>query len=103
MRELGVPFLRRWIMWAAVRLGALTSPAGRKRWWTWSAVWRVALIATVALPAVTPAVVVIVVSLLVFYVVELAVWIALRAGHWIRVRRGLPAKKVNRPELRWRL
>ena len=34
MRELGVPFLRRWIMWAAVRLGALTNPAGRKEWWT---------------------------------------------------------------------
>jgi hypothetical protein len=30
MRELGVPFLRRWIMWAAVRLGALTNSAGRE-------------------------------------------------------------------------
>jgi hypothetical protein len=47
MRELGVPFLRRWIMWAAVRLGALTNPAGRKKWWTEA--WRVALVAVVAL------------------------------------------------------
>ena len=43
MRELGVPFLRRWIMWAAVRLGALTDQAGRKNWW--KEAWRVALIA----------------------------------------------------------
>jgi len=53
MRELGVPFLRRWIMWAAVRLGALTNPAGREKWWTEA--WRVALIAAVALPVITPA------------------------------------------------
>ena len=45
--ELGVPFLRRWIMWAAVRLGALANPAGREKWWTQA--WRVALIAVIAL------------------------------------------------------
>jgi Protein of unknown function (DUF1353) len=38
MRELGVPFLRRWIMWAAVRWGALAKPDGRRGWWkeAWS-------------------------------------------------------------------
>jgi hypothetical protein len=101
MRELGVPFLRRWIMWAAVRLGALTNPAGRKKWWTEA--WRVALIAAVALPAITPAAAVIVISLLVFYLVELVVWIPLEAAHAIRERRHRPAKKVNRPALRWKL
>jgi hypothetical protein len=101
MRELGVPFLRRWIMWAAVRLGALTSPAGRKKWWTEA--WRVALITAVALPVVTPAAAVIVISLLVFYLVELVVWIPLGAAHEIRERRHRPAKKVNRPTLRWKL
>lgn len=101
MRELGVPFLRRWIMWAAVRLGALTNPAGRKKWWTEA--WRVALVAAVALPAITPAAAVIVISLLVFYLVELVVWIPLETAHGIRERRHRPAKKVNKPALRWRL
>jgi len=101
MRELGVPFLRRWIMWAAVRLGALTNPAGRKKWWTEA--WRVALVAAVALPVVTPAAAVIVITLLVFYLVELVAWIPLKAAHGIRERRRLPAKTVNRPALRWKL
>jgi hypothetical protein len=101
MRELGVPFLRRWIMWAAVRLGALTNPAGRKKWWTEA--WRVALVAAVALPVVTPAATVIVITLLVFYLVELVVWIPLAVAHEIRERRHRPAKKVNRPALRWNL
>src|SRR5438093_10277510 len=33
MRDLHVAFLRRWIMWAAVRWGALTKADGRKDWW----------------------------------------------------------------------
>ena len=101
MRELGVPFLRRWIMWAAVRLGALTNPAGRKKWWTEA--WRVALIAALALPIVAPAAALIVITLLVFYLVELVVWIPLEVARVIRERRHRPAKKVNRPTLRWRL
>jgi len=101
MRELGVPFLRRWIMWAAVRLGALTNSAGREKWWTEA--WRVALIAAVALPVITPAAVVIVISFLVFYLIEFLVWIPLAAVHWTREKRNRPAKKVNRPTLRWKL
>jgi hypothetical protein len=101
MRELGVPFLRRWIMWAAVRLGALTNQAGRKKWWTQA--WRVVLIAAVALPVVTPAAAVIAISFLVFYLIEFVVWIPLAAVHRIQERRNRPAKKVNRPALRWKL
>jgi Protein of unknown function (DUF1353) len=101
MRELGVPFLRRWIMWAAVRLGALTTPAGRKRWWTEA--WRVALVAAVALPIVAPAAVVIVLTLPVFYLVELLAWIPLKVAHRIREDRHRPAKTVNKPTLRWKL
>jgi hypothetical protein len=101
MRELGVPFLRRWIMWAAVRLGALTNQAGRKKWW--KEAWRVALIAAVALPVVTPAAVVIAISFLVFNVIDFVVWIPLAAGRWIQEKRNRPAKKVNRPTLRWKL
>jgi hypothetical protein len=101
MRELGVPFLHRWIMWAAVRLGALTNPAGRKDWW--KEAWRVALVAAVALPIVGPAAAVIVITLVVRYVVELLVWIPLQAAHRSREWRNRRAKKVNRPVLRWRL
>ncbi|HKB41289.1 MAG TPA: DUF1353 domain-containing protein [Gemmataceae bacterium] len=101
MRELGVPFLRRWIMWAAVRLGALTNSAGREKWWTEA--WRVALVAAIALPVVAPAAAVIAVSFLVFYFIELLFWIPLEVAHGIRERRHRRAKKVNRPELRWKL
>lgn len=101
MRELGVPFLRRWIMWAAVRLGALTNPAGRKKWWTEA--WRVALITAIALPIVAPAAAVITISFLVFYFIELLAWIPLVAARRIRERRHQQAKKVNLPELRWKL
>ena len=100
MRELGVPFLRRWIMWAAVRLGALTNPAGRKQWWTEA--WRVALIAALALPLLAPAAAAIVITLLVFYLVELVAWIPLQVAHRIRERRHHSAKKVNKPTLRWK-
>ena len=101
MRGLGVPFLRRWIMWAAVRLGALTNQAGREKWWTEA--WRVLLIAALALPVITPAAVVIVISFLVFYLIDFAVWIPLAAIHRIQEKRDRPAKNVNRPTLRWRL
>jgi hypothetical protein len=100
MRELGVPFLRRWIMWAAVRLGALTDSAGRKNWW--KEAWRAALIAAIALPVVGPAAGIIVITLLVLYVAELLTWIPLQAAHQSRKRRG-GAKAVNRPQLRWKL
>jgi DNA topoisomerase I len=49
-------------------LGALTNQAGRKKWWTQA--WRVALIAAVALPVVTPAAAVIAISFLVFNVID---------------------------------
>lgn len=33
LRELGVPLVRRWLMWAGVRWSALTTPARRSGWW----------------------------------------------------------------------
>src|SRR5215470_15641067 len=101
MRELGVPFLRRWIMWAAVRWGALTSAAGRENWW--KEAWRVAIVTVLALPLLAPAAAVIVITLLVFNVIDFVVWIPLAAVHWIQEKRNRPAKKVNRPTLRWKL
>jgi Protein of unknown function (DUF1353) len=85
MRELDVSFLRRWIMWAPVRLGALTNTAGRKKLWTEA--WYAALIAAVALPIIAPATAVILVTLSVHYLVELLAWIPLKATHRIRGNR----------------
>jgi Protein of unknown function (DUF1353) len=74
-RELGVPFRRRWIMWAAVRWGALMDPAGRRGWC--KEAWRVALVTAIALPIVAPAAAVIVLTLLIWYLVEWIAWIPL--------------------------
>src|SRR5690242_7880367 len=52
MRVLGVPFLRRWIMWAAVRWGALTTADGRRDWW--SDAPRVIPITVCVLPILAP-------------------------------------------------
>jgi hypothetical protein len=101
MRELGVPFLRRWIMWAAVRWGALTSPAGRENWW--KEAWRVAIVTVLALPLLAPAAAVIVTTLLAFYLVELLAWLPLEASRAVRERHGRRVKTVNRPTLRWKL
>ena len=48
MRELGVPFLRRWIMWTAVRWAGLTKPDGRRQWLRDAP--QVLLVTVVALP-----------------------------------------------------
>jgi hypothetical protein len=102
MRELGVPFLRRWIMWAAVRWGALAKSDGRKDWVTEA--WRVLLVTVVALPVVAPAAVVILVTLPVFYLVELVAWIPLEIARRIRLSKDRPATKVvNKPTLQLKL
>lgn len=101
MRELEVPFLRRWIMWAAVRWGALAKRDGRRGWWRESG--RVALITVVALPIVLPAALVITATMPVFYLVELLAWLPLRLGSALERRRGRSTKRVNRPRLHWTL
>jgi hypothetical protein len=101
MRTLDVPFLRRWIMWAAVRLGALNSAGGRKGWLRQS--WQVLPIAALALPIVLPAATVIVVTIPAFYLVELVVWLALLTGRGVRQQAEQPTKQVNRPALRLKL
>jgi len=97
MRELGVPFLRRWIMWGAVRLGALTRPGGRDNWIRDS--WLVFPLALLAIPIVAFPALLILLSLAVFFVVEFVVYLPLRIAQRLQRVRGAPAKAVNSPTL----
>jgi hypothetical protein len=101
MREVEVPFLRRWIMWAAVRWAALLKPDGRRGWWR--EMPRVLLVTVVALPLVAPPAAVIVVALLVYQLVEWIVWVPLKLGAMVKDRLGAPRKAVIPPRLSFRL
>jgi hypothetical protein len=101
MRELGVPFLRRWIMWAAVRWGALTKAADRKNWWREA--WRVALLTVGALPIVAPAAALIFITRLGFYVVEWLFYLPLLANARRGEQQHRATKRVNKPTLRSKL
>jgi len=68
MRESGVPVLRRWLMWAGVRWGALTDP-DRRPGWLFSAPGVLA-VSLLAAPVVLPPSVVILPGLLVYAVAE---------------------------------
>lgn len=58
LRELGVPFTRRWLMWAGVRLGALANPRRRDGWEWLKDAPAVALIGVLAAPFLAVGVVV---------------------------------------------
>ncbi|MCZ2815104.1 DUF1353 domain-containing protein [Modestobacter sp. VKM Ac-2984] len=77
MRELGVPPLRRWLMWCGVRWGALANPVRRAGWWLDAP--RVLALSVVAAPFVVPPAAVIAVALTVYRAAESAV-IALTEG-----------------------
>lgn len=99
MRELDVAFLRRWMMWAAVRWASLFKAGGRKGWWKDS--WAVLLATTVALPVVAIPAIAILLSLAIFYVLELLFWIPLKTVAKIKeaVTDTPPRKQVNAPSL----
>jgi hypothetical protein len=102
MWELGVPFLRRWMMWGAVRIGALVKPGGRRRWLRDS--WRVFPLLLLALPIVGPPALVILVALTVFYLVELLFYVPLkRFGRKARAPQAPTGTDVNAPELELKL
>jgi len=68
LRELGVPLVRRWLMWTGVRLGALANPARRPGWIkTAPAVIGISLL---ALPLILPATVAVLAVLAVDRIVE---------------------------------
>ena len=68
MRESGVPVLRRWIMWAGVRWGALTEPHRREGWLVSAP--GVLAITVLAAPLVGPPTVVIAPGLVVYAAAE---------------------------------
>lgn len=98
MRTLDVGFLRRWIMWAAVRAAVVTKPTGRRGWLRAS--WQVLLIALLMAPVLLPAMLVVVATLGVFWLIEMAFWLALLVGGQAKPGEG---KRVNRPTLSLRL
>jgi Protein of unknown function (DUF1353) len=103
MRELDVPFLRRWVMWAAVRIGALTKEGGTKDWW--KDLPLILLLAIVMLPIVLPPALVIAVALILFYVYELIAFGLLAVGRAVAkmFRRPPPRKQLNAPTFSWKL
>lgn len=98
MRTLGVGFLRRWIMWAAVRAAVITTPAGRRGWLRAS--WQVLPIALLMAPVLLPAMLVVLATLGLFWVIEMAIWLVLLIGG--RAKHG-DGKRVNLPKLSLRL
>jgi hypothetical protein len=102
LRELEVPFLRRWMMWAAVRWAALVKPGGLKGWWRES--WRVLLVSAVALPVVLPPALLVLAALGVFFLLEALLWVPLRLAEMIKRSQGEKhPKQVNRPTFDWKL
>lgn len=97
MRELRVPFLRRWFMWTAVRWASLAhiSEGGARRWWKDTP--GVLLLTLVALPIVAPPAVVILISLTLFYIYEAIVFCALWVGRRVKSLFGLESPKELNP------
>lgn len=101
MRELDVPFLRRWIMWAAVRWAALTKPDGRRGWLRDAP--QVLLVTAVALPLVLPPALLVLVGLGAFFVLELLLVPPLKAGRAAKrtLTKEEPRKDVSVPTFDW--
>jgi hypothetical protein len=104
MAELKVAFLRRWVMWAAVRWGALKKGGPFSDWWRDFPL--VLLFTALVLPVVGPPALLVQVALVAFFVLDLIVWLVLKA--WAAATRKLtpsraPKEPVNRPSLTWKL
>jgi hypothetical protein len=85
LRELDVPPVRRWLMWAGVRWGSAAS--GRRKGW-WRDAPLVLAISVLAAPVVAPPALLITVSLAVYAVLETLVTAAL-PGHRPRTDGGI--------------
>lgn len=101
MRELNVPFLRRWIMWAAVRWAALFKPDGRAEWL--KELPRVLFFTAIGLLVVLPPVLPILFSLLVFHIMEWIAWVPLKVQNAVKCKMHKPETRVNEPSFTWTL
>lgn len=104
MAELGVAFLRRWVMWAAVRWGALKKGGPAADWWRDFPL--VLLFTILVLPVVGPPALVVELGLVAFYVLDLIVWVALllwKETVQLVAPKRAPRGRVNRPALTWKL
>lgn len=102
MGDLGVPFLKRWFMWGAVRWGALVKPGGRKGWLKEAP--RVLLLTLLAIPIVAVPALVILVALALFFVLELIVWVPLKLVQLYKQSHHTgPVKPAIRPSFTWKL
>ena len=101
MRELEVPFLRRWIMWGAVRWAALMKSDGRAGWLRDAP--RVALVTIVALPFVLPPALLVLVALGAFFLLELMLVVSLKVGRAFKaaVTKKEPRKEIVVPRFDW--
>ena len=97
MRELDVPFLRRWLMWAAVRLAGIVTRSPSSLWTQGLGSLAAFVLAIVlGLAYVAVPVVVVVAFTAVFAVAEALVWVVLKLAS----TRPSAHKQVNRPRLR---
>jgi Protein of unknown function (DUF1353) len=101
MRELNVPFLRRWIMWTAVRWAALFKPDGRAGWL--KEFPRVLFFTVIGLFVILPPVLPILFSLLVFHVMEWIAWVPLKIQNAMKSKMHKPETRVNKPSLDFNL
>lgn len=103
MRERGVPFATRWIMWAAVRWASVfTRKGGRKGSLPDLPVMLLVTIPTLAV--LLPAIVLVAVTLLVVTVLEGILYVVLLVSKKVRELVGKPAaKQVNPPKISWKL
>ena len=92
MRQLEVPFLRRWIMWTAVRWVSLFKRKDRAGWLKDAPL--VLLISILALPIVFPPAILVMVSLVLFWGIE---WIVYPFLKLAERSKGADGKKANRP------
>ncbi len=92
MRQLEVPFLRRWIMWAGVRWASLLKKEDRVGWLKDAPL--VMLISILALPIILPPGILVMVSLVLFWAIEWIVYPLLKLAERAK---GAEGKKANRP------
>jgi hypothetical protein len=96
MRELDVPFLRRWLMWAAVRLAAIVTRSPSSLWTQGAGSLAALVLASIlGIAYVATPLVVVVVFTAVFAIAESAVWVVLK----IAAARRKTLKQVNRPRV----